>query len=77
MELVAGEEPLEGGIAADEEIEIVDPPTKGKKSTAKGKKKQEEVGPSGLVYTPLEKQFMEIKSKNEDVLLLTEGELCW
>jgi len=35
-------------------------------------KKQEELGPSGLPYTPLEKQFMEIKDANPDVLLLTE-----
>jgi len=41
---------------------------------AKGKsKKQEEVGPSGQTYTPLEKQFMEIKAENPDVLLLMEG----
>lgn len=45
------------------------------KATAKGKsKKQEETGPSGLVYTPLEKQYMEIKAANPDVLLLMEGE---
>lgn len=45
------------------------------KSTAKGKskKKEEQIGPSGLPYTPLEKQFMEIKAANPDVLLLTEG----
>ncbi|KAK8861547.1 hypothetical protein IAR55_002369 [Kwoniella newhampshirensis] len=41
------------------------------KVKGKGKKK-EEVGPSGLTYTPLEKQFMEIKQQNEDVLLLME-----
>ncbi|WVQ79017.1 hypothetical protein IAT38_001109 [Cryptococcus sp. DSM 104549] len=40
---------------------------------AKGKgKKKEEVGPSGMTYTPLEKQFMEIKEANQDVLLLME-----
>lgn len=39
------------------------------------KKKEEEVGPSGMTYTPLEKQFMEIKAKWPDVLLMTEGEL--
>lgn len=38
---------------------------------AKGKKK-EEVGPSGQTYTPLEKQFKEIKLANPDVLLLME-----
>lgn len=38
----------------------------------KGKKKAEEVGPSGQTYTPLEKQFMEIKRENPDVLLLME-----
>ncbi|WWC87833.1 uncharacterized protein L201_002726 [Kwoniella dendrophila CBS 6074] len=37
----------------------------------KGKKK-EEIGPSGQTYTPLEKQFMEVKEKNQDVLLLME-----
>lgn len=43
---------------------------------AKGKgKKKEEIGPSGLAYTPLEKQFMDIKEQNKDVLLLMEGEL--
>ncbi|WWD05762.1 hypothetical protein V865_003845 [Kwoniella europaea PYCC6329] len=41
--------------------------------TTKGKgKKKEEVGPSGQTYTPLEKQFMEVKEKNQDVLLLME-----
>jgi DNA mismatch repair protein MSH3 len=45
-----------------------DTKTKGK---GKGKKK-EEVGPSGQTYTPLEKQFMEIKAENQDVLLLME-----
>lgn len=44
------------------------------KAKSKGKKK-EEIGPSGLAYTPLEKQFMEIKEQNRDVLLLMEGEL--
>lgn len=44
------------------------------KGKSKGKKK-EEIGPSGLAYTPLEKQFMEIKEQNRDVLLLMEGEL--
>lgn len=39
------------------------------------KKKEEELGPSGMTYTPLEKQFMEIKAKWPDVLLMTEGEL--
>jgi DNA mismatch repair protein MSH3 len=38
----------------------------------KGRKKEEEIGPSGLSYTPLEKQFMEIKKENMDVLLLME-----
>jgi DNA mismatch repair protein MSH3 len=41
---------------------------------AKGKgKKQEEVGPSGQTYTPLEKQFIVIKEANPDVLLMMEG----
>jgi DNA mismatch repair protein MSH3 len=40
-------------------------------STTKAKGK-EEVGPSGQTYTPLEKQFKEIKSSNPDVLLLME-----
>ncbi|ORY24383.1 muts domain V-domain-containing protein [Naematelia encephala] len=38
----------------------------------RAKKKEEEKGPSGLTYTPLEKQFMEIKAKNPDVLLMME-----
>lgn len=38
------------------------------------KKKVEEVGPSGMTYTPLEKQYMEIKEQWPDVLLLMEGE---
>ena len=46
---------------------------KGAKGAGRGKKK-EEVGPSGQTYTPLEKQFMEIKGENPDVLLLMEGE---
>lgn len=47
-------------------------------STAKKgrKKKEEEVGPSGMTYTPLEKQFMEIKAKWPDVLLMMEGALA-
>ncbi|BEJ16126.1 hypothetical protein CspHIS471_0507310 [Cutaneotrichosporon sp. HIS471] len=36
------------------------------------KKKEEERGPSGMTYTPLEKQFMEIKAKWPDVLLMME-----
>lgn len=45
-----------------------------KGTKGKGKKK-EDVGPSGLTYTPLEKQYMEIKRDNPDALLLMEGEL--
>lgn len=49
---------------------------KSKTKLAKNKstlgKKKEALGPSGLTYTPLEKQFMEIKAANPDVLLLTE-----
>jgi DNA mismatch repair protein MSH3 len=41
------------------------------KGKGKGKKK-EEIGPSGMTYTPLEKQFMEIKMENPDVLLMME-----
>lgn len=36
------------------------------------KKKEEDVGPSGQTYTPLEKQYMEIKDANPDVLLFME-----
>ncbi len=43
------------------------------KAKGKSKKKEEEVGPSGQTFTPLEKQFMEIKAENPDVLLLMEG----
>jgi DNA mismatch repair protein MSH3 len=39
------------------------------------KKKEEEIGPSGQTYTPLEKQFMEIKAKWPDVLIMMEGGL--
>jgi len=47
-----------------------------KDSKARGKvKKKEEVGPSGQTYTPLEKQFIDIKGENPDVLLLMEGKL--
>lgn len=47
---------------------------KGSEAKGKGraKKKEESLGPSGLTYTPLEKQFMEIKAENKDVLLLME-----
>lgn len=40
---------------------------KGRKS-----KPKEDVGPSGLPYTPLEKQYLEIKKANPDVLILME-----
>ncbi|ORX33699.1 muts domain V-domain-containing protein [Kockovaella imperatae] len=43
-----------------------------KSKTGRVKKKEEEVGPSGQTYTPLEKQFMEIKGENPDVLLFME-----
>jgi DNA mismatch repair protein MSH3 len=43
-------------------------------TASKRGKKKEEVGPSGQTYTPLEKQFMEIKAANPDVLLMMEGE---
>ena len=46
------------------------PKANGKKP--RGKKKADEVGPSGQTYTPLEKQFMEIKKENPDVLLMME-----
>nr|XP_019050346.1 DNA mismatch repair protein MSH3 [Kwoniella bestiolae CBS 10118]OCF29276.1 DNA mismatch repair protein MSH3 [Kwoniella bestiolae CBS 10118] len=46
-------------------------PDGAKSARGKGKKK-EEVGPSGQTYTPLEKQFMEVKERNRDVLLLME-----
>lgn len=42
------------------------------KAKGRAKKKEEEIGPSGQTYTPLEKQFMEIKKENQDVLLLME-----
>jgi DNA mismatch repair protein MSH3 len=59
--------------------------TKGKGKAVSRKKKVEEVGPSGQTYTPLEKQYMEHKARNPDVLLMMEGELlrsfvsdiCW
>lgn len=47
---------------------------KGKGKASSRKKKEEDVGPSGQTYTPLEKQYMEIKAKNPDVLLLMEGQ---
>ena len=47
---------------------------KGKTKTTSRKKKEEEVGPSGQTYTPLEKQYKEIKATHPGVLLLMEGE---
>jgi DNA mismatch repair protein MSH3 len=49
---------------------------KGKGKAAARKKKVEEVGPSGQTYTPLEKQYLEHKAQNPDVLLMMEGEFC-
>ena len=46
---------------------------KGAKKANGRTKKKEEIGPSGQTYTPLEKQFMEIKAQNPDVLLFMEG----
>jgi DNA mismatch repair protein MSH3 len=51
----------------------VDVKGKGKATTTR-KKRDEEVGPSGQTYTPLERQYMEIHAKYPDVLLLMEGE---
>jgi len=48
---------------------------KGKAKVISRKKKVEEVGPSGQTYTPLEKQYLEHKAQNPDVLLMMEGEL--
>ncbi|KAL7423908.1 Mismatch repair protein msh3 [Cryptotrichosporon argae] len=39
---------------------------------SKRRKKEVEVGPSGQTYTPLEKQFMEVKAKWMDVILFME-----
>lgn len=47
---------------------------KNKTTKGKGKRKEEAIGPSGLSYTPLEKQYIEIKQAHPDVLLLMEGE---
>lgn len=47
---------------------------KGKGKAASRRKKVEEVGPSGQTYTPLEKQYLEHKAQNPDVLLMMEGE---
>jgi DNA mismatch repair protein MSH3 len=47
---------------------------KGKAKATSRKKKVEEVGPSGQTYTPLEKQYLEHKAQNPDVLLMMEGE---
>lgn len=47
---------------------------KGKGKATTRKKKEEEVGPSGQTYTPLERQYMEIHAKHPDVLLLMEGQ---
>ena len=49
---------------------------KGKAKVTARKKKVEEVGPSGQTYTPLERQYLEHKAQNPDVLLMMEGELC-
>ncbi|QRW14701.1 DNA mismatch repair protein MutS [Ceratobasidium sp. AG-Ba] len=47
---------------------------KGGKSSApkKGSKKQDEIGPAGLKYTPLEKQILALKEKHADALLMFE-----
>jgi DNA mismatch repair protein MSH3 len=65
---------LEGEESAIEIAEKVVSHGATTKTKGRGKKK-EQLGPSGLPYTPLEKQFMEIKEANQDVLLLTEGKL--
>jgi DNA mismatch repair protein MSH3 len=49
---------------------------KGKGRAPARKKKVEEVGPSGQTYTPLEKQYLEHKAQNPDVLLMMEGKFC-
>lgn len=43
-----------------------------KKSTGKGKRKGEEIGPSGQPYTPLELQVKQLKEENPGTLLLFE-----
>lgn len=54
----------------EEVVEAKSTAIKGNK--AKSKKSKEDVGPSGLAYTPLEKQYMTIKAANPDVLILFE-----
>lgn len=39
------------------------------------KKKEEEVGPSGMTYTPLEKQYMALRAQWPGVMLMMEGEI--
>lgn len=57
----------------DDEIEeVIKVKPKPGKSNAKSKKSKEDVGPSGLTYTPLEKQYTAIKEANPDVLILME-----
>lgn len=73
----AGEDDSGNGEPGKDEDEVVsqlrskyvakEPPKRGRK------KKEEEIGPSGMIYTPLEKQYMEIKEKWPDVLLMMEG----
>lgn len=58
----------ESSAAAALRAKFAAPPAKGR-----GKKK-EDVGPSGLTYTPLEKQYMAIKERSPGVLLMLEGE---
>ncbi|KAF8331322.1 muts domain V-domain-containing protein [Cantharellus anzutake] len=41
-------------------------------SSASGSKKSKYLGPSGLTYTPLEKQIISLKEQYKDVLLLVE-----
>jgi DNA mismatch repair protein MSH3 len=50
---------------------------KGKGKANVRKKKVEDVGPSGQTYTPLEKQYLEHKAQNPDVLLMMEGKLLY
>lgn len=63
------EEQCESSTAAALRAKFAAPARKGR-----GKKKEEDVGPSGLTYTPLEKQYMAIKDRWPGVLLMLEGE---
>lgn len=61
------DQPAESAATSTLRAKYAAPTTKGR-----GKKK-DDVGPSGMTYTPLEKQYMAIKERWPGVLLMLEG----